>query len=518
MTHAALVACGLVLLVTTWLSGSPESVHGFPLDDAWIHLVYGRQLARDGLLAYNPGVPATGATSPLWALCLGLLHVGLGSADADRIVLATYGLGIALHLGTIWGVIRLARAAGLSLLGAAAAALCFSAAPLLALSAFSGMEVSLTAFLLVIGHERLLRRSWALAGTVLGLAAYSRPEAASCFPGAVLWLLCTQNARERASAFLRFVAVPILLGATLVAHNLWASGRPLPSTYYFKQTLSMSELPARARTAVARLISEIAPFRGGWLWLGVPAYGVAAVLARRRGESEAWSTTAAPCVPLLAGLAFLVGNVAVIAPHDPAAYYHQRYVLPAVPLLIVGLLAGFDRLSLGRITWQRRLPLALVTALSTVGGLLSAPAVSRHFHSDVRNINELQRALGVWFANETEPGSWIATVDAGAIRYFSDRPVIDIMGLNTPELYWEAPDFAAKRPVRAIALMPAWFPEVRGPELEVLREVRSTPYTVTSNPAMGWQVALGCKSNAVATTAPVALSGLRRVLLYCAGR
>ena len=39
---------------------------GFPVDDAWIHAVYARELARSGMLAYNPGVPATGETA-IWA-------------------------------------------------------------------------------------------------------------------------------------------------------------------------------------------------------------------------------------------------------------------------------------------------------------------------------------------------------------------------------------------------------------------------------------------------------------------
>src|SRR5882672_2158325 len=43
---------------------------GFPLDDAWGHLVYGRSLATLQGLAYNPGQPEAGVTSPLWTyLC-----------------------------------------------------------------------------------------------------------------------------------------------------------------------------------------------------------------------------------------------------------------------------------------------------------------------------------------------------------------------------------------------------------------------------------------------------------------
>ena len=52
---------------------------GFPLDDAWIHAVYAREFARSGTSVYNPGVPATGETAPLWAVALAAVH--LSTAD-----------------------------------------------------------------------------------------------------------------------------------------------------------------------------------------------------------------------------------------------------------------------------------------------------------------------------------------------------------------------------------------------------------------------------------------------------
>jgi len=41
-----------------------------PLDDAWIHLGYARNLLAHGYYTYNPGSVQTGATSPLWTLTL----------------------------------------------------------------------------------------------------------------------------------------------------------------------------------------------------------------------------------------------------------------------------------------------------------------------------------------------------------------------------------------------------------------------------------------------------------------
>jgi len=46
---------------------------GFPLDDAWIHQVYARNLIQTGEWAFIPGVPSAGSTAPVWSW---LLSVG----------------------------------------------------------------------------------------------------------------------------------------------------------------------------------------------------------------------------------------------------------------------------------------------------------------------------------------------------------------------------------------------------------------------------------------------------------
>src|SRR5690554_6070550 len=43
---------------------------GFPLDDAWIHQTYVRNLAQQGEWAFTPGQPSGGATSVAWVLLL----------------------------------------------------------------------------------------------------------------------------------------------------------------------------------------------------------------------------------------------------------------------------------------------------------------------------------------------------------------------------------------------------------------------------------------------------------------
>ena len=46
---------------------------GFPLDDAWIHQTYARNLGTLGQFAFRPGQSSAGSTAPLWS---GLLALG----------------------------------------------------------------------------------------------------------------------------------------------------------------------------------------------------------------------------------------------------------------------------------------------------------------------------------------------------------------------------------------------------------------------------------------------------------
>jgi hypothetical protein len=74
---------------------------GFPLDDAWIHQTYARNLGLRGEWAFIPGQPSAGSTAPLWS---GLLAVGYALPFGAYVW--TYFLGwtllLALSLACAW--------------------------------------------------------------------------------------------------------------------------------------------------------------------------------------------------------------------------------------------------------------------------------------------------------------------------------------------------------------------------------------------------------------------------------
>jgi len=93
-------------------------------------------------------------------------------------------------------------------------------------------------------------------------------------------------------------------------------------------------------------------------------------------------------------------------------------------------IAGAPR---ARTTWVARgflamavaaLGLPLIALREKLGERASA------FSNNCENIQELNVAAGRWLAEHVPEGRWIAASDAGAIRFFSGRPTIDLDGLN----------------------------------------------------------------------------------------
>lgn len=484
---AIVLLLAIASLLLFWAVGDGPHPLGFPLDDAWIHMVYGRNLAETGILAFNDGVAATGSTSPLWAGFVAIAH-WIGGGDLDRIVTCVLVLGAACHVLTVMLVGRVIRALTADSYAAATGSALVAVSGPMMMAAYSGMEVSLTAALLLAAVLAVLRRAWLAAGIWLAFAALARPEAVAvsvvCF-AFVAWTTQAAAARERVGSLVRLTLPSLVLGGGLVAYALWATGRALPATFYMKNEQNPIELPRRIATAIGGLIGDVPPFETGLVALALVGLGV----AWRRVPA----LRGAFAVVLAAPAVFVLANVALIQPR-PNVFYHLRYLLPAIPLLVVCITAGacelgkVDALATRRL---RYLPLALVGLFGLAQGALTMRGDSTRLHNDTRNIDEVQRTLGTWIAEHTRPGTWIATGDAGAVKYLGRRPTIDVMGLNTPELYWQ-PGWAERHPVAAFVMLPCWFRPRDPRAVRIATAARTENYTVTTLGCMFEQYVVTC--------------------------
>ncbi|GMU09720.1 hypothetical protein [Corallococcus caeni] len=469
-----LLCAGLILLgAWGWLAPEYLMARGFPLDDAWIHAVYARSLAAGQGLAYNPGIPATGETSPLWAWVLVPSH--WLSQDVATRVLLTKLTGFLLH-------VMASGAAFLALGGrrgdrwALGGALLMLLHPDLVAASVSGMEVPL-ASLCIWGLVLALKARSVLAlGLLAAAAPLCRPELpVVTWTLPVLFLLGREPLRELARVL---GAIAVGTAVSFGGMGLWylaASGRPLPATFYAKVGGGGPGLWA----SLMRGFTELLP---GLSFTALPVLGVLVLLvAERRGRpgpSEGWRLAAAL---VGAGLAFCCVSFALIHPLDPAAFYHQRYLLPALSLLVV----PFVPLAGGRL--QARVPrpghrLWVVLALLPAGVCaLRLPARLERLTNDARNIDDVQVSVGRMLSG-APPEAVVWATDAGAVRYFGQAFVVDMLGLNTPQMLGaDAQAYLDAHAPAYLETVPTWSrlvdPDRSWPTPRIFRP--STEYTVT---------------------------------------
>jgi hypothetical protein len=433
------VAAALAVASALYVAGGALG-KGFPVDDAWIHMVYGLGLVKDGALAYNDGVPATGSTSPLWALFAALAHALVGArVPAMGAALALKLCGLSCHVAASVLAARLARAGAprhLAPHAALAAGLLVAACPLLAYAAVSGMEVALTSALCLGALLAAHRGRAALAGLAAGLAILARPESAALVP-IVLGALVLGVRRRRAVRRVLVaggMASAIALG--LAARHLAVSGRPLPATFYAKAAFPHFGFVAQIRLGVGffEVLGGIPPtsFFVLWIFLAIAAlspFGAAAIARRVPVSRPTRRACAAAATAALSGVAYAAATSLGVRIMAPGTFYFQRYLAPSLPLLCVGATLGLSLVA-------RRRGVVLVIAALTLAATFAGLGRERaRYAADVEDIDAVQVAIGRFLARALPSDAIVWSMDAGAPRYFGQRRVVDLGLLNTPDLF-----------------------------------------------------------------------------------
>jgi len=413
---------------------------GFPLDDSWIHQVYGRNLAQTGQWAFITGQPSAASTSPLYTVLL-----AAGYRLNISYVVWTHLLGaVSLFLTGALG----ARLAEAHLPGQRFGGLLTGAALVLAWhlvwAAASGMETMLFGmFTLVLialawrelgnipadGRHIVIRG--AMWGVVGALTTLTRPEGVVLVGLIGVVMLVAQPQGSRRGVLLWGAAAMLSAGVVIAPYlllNLQLTGGLLPDTAAAKQAqaafvLATTSFPQRVWTMIEPLLA------GGQSLLlpGLVCYVAAQLRARRLNRR--WLVYLLPV--LWAGALVLL-----YAARLPAPYQHGRYVIPALPSWILAGMVGtfwlveWGRRSLGGRVLTRALMLSSLLVFIYFA-LLAGPGI---YARDVRIIEEEMVATAHWIDEHVPPDELLAIHDIGAVGYFSPRPMLDIAGLVTPEM------------------------------------------------------------------------------------
>ena len=398
---------------------------GFALDDSWIHIQFARTIFEGIPWEYSPGYPSTGSTSPLWSLILSPIF--LFTSDQFGIVWGTYIISTAFFIGCTYltGVIV---ANYLEHPGWGIAAMsAFVVIPRNAWLMLSGMETPLFVFILLFAIWLLDKHEMKydlVLGSVAGLAYLSRPEGiliALCIPIRYLIIAVRgEITKLRFGLFILSGVFAFLVAAPWILHCLLTTGYPLPDTFYAKfHSPTAVEIQAWD-SHWADLVKEI-PFLPVAVFLGL--------ILVIKGKPFGW------ILPVALTLLYRI-----FTPYN-ALINNQRYLVPVIDLFLIAAITSgglFLRLAINgiaEIKLERDLnvPCVLLLSLIVISPMLpSYISQATFFSKAVGNINDMQVNIGNWLDENTPPDAVIATHDAGALRFFSGRSIIDLAGLVSP--------------------------------------------------------------------------------------
>ena len=414
---------------------------GLPLDDSYIYLTYAKQFGRGQPFTYFPGGGySAGSTSVLWPMLLAPFWT-LG-ARGHALVWVSFGMGAACFTMVGLGCYRFVRKLAASeTTGVIAGALAISIAPF-AWSALSGMEVGFAAALLVatllllVKTEPEARPSWALI-VVLAATSLSRPEATLIVSG-IVGVAVIARARKRLWRPAAWWLVPLVAPLLWVTANKLFAGNFFPNTGVVKSHFYLPGFDwTYWRDAVGKqlgLLMKTVFWDGAKSPLVMPKL-VSALMIAGAIRTAWWAHREKRYLVggLVIGAPFLL-MFAVVCTSGVGGWSFQnyRYVATAFPLLfILVALALAPPRGLAK-KWQLPwaagacVPVAIYLALSW------APMRDEMllFAQGAMDTNGQVVTIG-HYIHDKLPDARIMFHDAGAISYYGDGAVYDMLGLVT---------------------------------------------------------------------------------------
>ena len=442
---------------------------GFPLDDPWIHLTFAKNFIEYGSFSYFKNELVTsGSTSPIYTMLLSLFYI----ISKNEFI-------ISYVIGVTFGALLIYMIAKLSLLNfkdsafmALLAALLVSLQPKLNLINVSGMETSMFIFLIAVSLFAYQTKKIVLLGIFLGLTIWCRPD------GFVLWIAIlldyflrkfyltksTSSSKEDGISIKEFVTA-FSLGSIIVfayfLFNYLLSGSILPNTYGAKiEHYSKMNRTLFLENDVIKYFTE---FEFILIWLPFLIYFLAIIKSVLKREYNTY----------LVFLLFIVGLIAVYYFKLPFSHRFGRYMMPVIPFYMLIAVAGVKTVIDFIHVKISKSKTSLANFIFIVYFVLAAGFfIYYDLHNEVeftyysKYQNERQVAAGKWLNQNTPDSAIIATHDIGAIAFYGERKIIDMVGLVTPELITHIKDadysdylnnYLLKQKVDYIVTLRNWF-------------------------------------------------------------
>jgi hypothetical protein len=392
---------------------NPELV--FPFDDSYITLHNVRTLlsGADSNFPLSPAL--SGATSALHLLLVAAFSLALPSIEAG-----SFAVGWLTFAGYLALLLLLARERGLTPVKSLALVLLAAIIGKTTYQMLNGLETG-TAMMAVVASVYSLEfrtmRSRFISGILLGLLPAIRPELAVLSLLLVAsTLLDAFNRRDEAVAQSKAGIIALLSGGFLglapwIVWYYMSTGDPIPLTISAK-TAFFSEACAPAAEKSRYVLNAAANFIGE---IGIAVALVAGLLSRRRS----WAIAA-----------FIVIFLAAYYLRFPGAlgHYWYRYWYPLIPAIFFG--------AMEMMSARRRYIRLSAYALITISLLFSLAKLPDNMAQTFRDREATTRdhgSLASWINQNLSGDDRLLVHDVGHISWNTDLPLVDLVGLKTPE-------------------------------------------------------------------------------------
>ncbi len=382
---------------------------GFPLDDAYIHLVIGGNLLR-WHLGFNPDEPAAASTSIPWSYLVGMMEKAFGGKVFIALVIFN---GILLGLCGFLVISMIEPSSGrlVRFLGGLMTVLSWR----LLWACGSGMETMLFTLAVILAvyiyqkYDNMI-----LVGFTMGLCGIIRPEGLLVLGALVFTELIRHKLNKPQSNYKGFAKRIMTIASLFLIINLpvWllnylAGGHIFPNTMGAK----LGTFTSHRIKFIFQLLLDLLPL--GLITLPIVVLGLYTKLKER---SQGWA-----CI--LFSSIWIILHISAFFMFLPGTYQHLRYLMPILPAYIWLLFSGISYFSVRDTIKFGVIFLLLVFNFTTVinGALVYA--------SNLRNVNELQVRAALWIDHHLPATEIIAADDIGALGYYTDNYILDLRGL-----------------------------------------------------------------------------------------
>lgn len=451
-----------------------NQVFSFPLDDPWIHLTFAKNLAEYFSFSYFKNEMVTaGSTSPLYTI---LLAIGFFITSNEMIL--SYVLGILFFLLAAVAFYWLASVEFVK--ENVFAMICtgiFVIDKWMNFISVSGMETTMFIFILILCAYFYRQRRTVPFAVMLGLIMWTRPDGAVFIIALIIdYMLVRIYSKDE--IYLRLFSNSELKKIVLIFSgilglyfimNLILSGSVLPNTYNAKLTYYSPEFRSRydfLRNEVWRYFTKDSKLSFEYFIINLTMLGflfsVGKLIFDIFNKTYNQNTLY---------ILFILGLVFIYWLKLPYAHRFGRYMMPIIPFFILVATIGFRDLARLINRFTENLLFAKSIFYIFIGitfflGVKDYDDNREEYAIQCKYIYDRQVKAALWIKENTKENDVIATHDVGAIGFYSNRKIVDVAGLVTPELIKKIndidyvrymTDYMSRNGVTYLAFLREWY-------------------------------------------------------------